>query len=145
VHEDEYTLIEDVEGPVKDDPGHHLVDYETGKLISNLWSIYLAKAREGTSPGPSPALRRTTNDFLTEGYAGQKFQRGIRMVSRTRRGCTFQAGLWHADDGRMIQTAEIVTVFVDMAAGKAAEIPDDFWANVEALEGRTIPVTERTA
>jgi hypothetical protein len=23
-------------------------------------------------------------------------------------------------------------------------IPDDFWAAVEALEGRTIPVTDRT-
>jgi acyl-CoA thioesterase FadM len=145
VHEDEYTLIEDIDAPGKDDAGHHLVDYETGKLISNLWSIYLARVREGTAPGPVPALRRTTNDFLTEGFSGQRFQRGIRMVSRTRRGCTFQAALWHADDGRMIQTAEIVTVFVDPAAGKAAEIPTDFWSNVEALEGHAIPVTERSA
>jgi acyl-CoA thioesterase FadM len=145
MHEDEYTLIEDVEGPAKERAGHHLVDYETGMLISNLWSIYLAKVGEGTAAGPGPVLRRTTNDFLSEGFSGQPFQRGIRMVSRTRRGCTFQAALWHAEDGRMIQTSEIVTVFVDMSAGKAAEIPDDFWANVEALEGRTIPVTERTA
>jgi acyl-CoA thioesterase FadM len=144
MHEDEYTLIEDVEGPAKEPPTH-LVDYETGKLLSTLWSLYLAKVREGTAPGPGPVLRRTTNDFLSEGFPGQAFQRGIRMVSRTRRGCTFQAGLWHAADGRMIQTAEIVTVFVDAATGKAAEIPGDFWANVEAFEDRTIPVTERVA
>jgi acyl-CoA thioesterase FadM len=145
VHEDEYTLIEDIAAPAKDDAGHHLVDYETGKLISNLWSIYLAKAREGTAPGATPALRRTTNDFHSEGFSGQQFQRGIRMVSRTRRGCTLRAGLWHAEDGRMIQTAEIVTVFIDPDAGGAAEVPADFWANVEAFEGHTIPVTERTA
>jgi len=142
MHEDEYTLIEDVAGPAKDQAGHHLVDYETGMLLSTFWSAYLARVRAGTAPGPGPVLRRTTNDFLAEGFSGQSFQRGIRMVSRTRRGCTFHAGLWHADDGRMIQTSEIVTVFV--ADGRAAEIPDDVWANVEALEGRTIPVTERT-
>ena len=45
--------------------------------------------------------------------------------------------------GRMVHAAEIVTVFVEQGKG-SVEIPADFWAGVEALEGRTIPVTERT-
>ena len=57
MHEDEYTLIEDIDAPGKDDAGHHLVDYETGKLISNLWSIYLAKAREGIEESGLAAVR----------------------------------------------------------------------------------------
>jgi len=140
MHADEYTLVDDVVVE-RDDPGHHLVDYETTELISKLWSIYLAKVREGTGPGPTPALRRTVSDFLAEGFPGQKLQRGIRMESRTRRGCTFRAGLWHADDGRMVQQSEIVTVWVGPEG--AAPIPDDVWANVEQLEGRSIPVAER--
>jgi len=43
----------------------------------------------------------------------------------------------------MVHAAEIVTVFVEPGKG-SVEIPADFWAGVEALEGRTIPVTERT-
>ena len=59
---------------------------------------------------------------------------GIKAAGRSRRACTFAAGLWHPDDGRMIHQAEIVTVFVDPAAG-AVPVPDDFWAAVEQMEG----------
>jgi hypothetical protein len=36
----------------------------------------------------------------------------------------------------------MVTVFVDPEHG-AVEIPADFWAAVEQMEGRSIPVAER--
>jgi acyl-CoA thioesterase FadM len=144
VHEDSYTIIEDVIGPGEPGDDHHLIDYQTQELVSRLWSKYLVQAREGLAPSTAgPIMRRASYLLDNEAFAGDKLQRGIRAVSRTRRSCTFAAGVWHADDGRMVHSAEIVTVFVDPAKG-AVEVPDDFWAAVEKIEGRTIPVTERT-
>jgi acyl-CoA thioesterase FadM len=146
VHEDEYTIIEDVTG----DPGpagghHHMVDYQTQELLSTLWSKYLAQAREGLAPtGVTPAMRRVSYSLESEAFSGEPLQRGIRMATRSRRSCTFSAGLWHAEDGRMVHSAEMVTVFVEPAQGSVA-VPDDFWAAVEKIEGRSIPVAERQA
>ena len=144
MHEDDYTLIEDVVGPGEAGDSHHLVDYQTQELVSTLWSKYLATAREGLPSSPvSPALRRVSYLLDNESFAGQKLQRGIKAVSRTRRSCTFAAGLWHAGDGRMVHSAEMVTVFVEPGKG-AVEVPDDFWAAVERIEGHAMPVAERT-
>jgi acyl-CoA thioesterase FadM len=144
VHEDSFTLVEDVVGPGDSGDHHHLIDYQTQELVSRLWSIYLARVREGLAPSTvGPVMRRASYSLDNEAFAGDKLQRGIRAASRTRRSCTFAAALWQADDGRMVHSAEIVTVFVDPGKG-AVEVPDDFWAGVEKLEGRSIPITERT-
>jgi len=144
VHEDSFTLVEDVVGPGEPGDHHHLIDYQTQELVSRLWSTYLARVREGLAPSTvGPVMRRASYSLDNEAFAGDKLQRGIRAVSRTRRSCTFAAGLWQADDGRMVHSAEIVTVFVDPEKG-AVEVPDDFWAAVEKLEGHSIPITERT-
>jgi hypothetical protein len=139
VHEDEFTIIEDVRSPGETGDTHHLVDYQTQELVSTLWSAYLVRAREGLASSPvTPALRRVSYTLDNEAFAGQLLQRGIRAAGRSRRSCTFSAGLWHVDDGRMVHTAEMVTVFVEPGVG-AVEIPEDFWAAVERLEGRRIP------
>jgi acyl-CoA thioesterase FadM len=144
VREDEYTIVDDVVGPGEPGDSHHLVDYQTQELVSLLWSIYLAKAREGLTKATwAPAMRRVSYMLDSESFAGQPMQRGIKVLSRSRRSCVFGADLWHADDGRMVHRAELVTVFVDPTQGGAIEIPADFWAEVEKLEGREIPVTER--
>ena len=144
MHEDEYTIIEDVEA--QGGPGgghHHMVDYQSQELVSTLWSRYLAMARDGlASSSASPALRRVSYSLDNEAFGGDALQRGIRMVGRSRRACTFAAGLWHADDGRMVHTAEMVTVFVEPGKG-SVPIPDDFWAAVEKIEGHAIPIAER--
>jgi acyl-CoA thioesterase FadM len=145
VHEDEYTIIEDVVGPGPPGDTHHLVDYQTQELVSTLWSKYLARAREGLAPSPAiPAMRRVSYSLDNEAFAGQSLQRGIKVVGRSRRSTTFAAGLWHPEDGRMVHAAEIVTVFVEPGKG-SVEIPADFWAAVEQIEGRSIPVAERPA
>ena len=124
MHEDEYTVIEDVVAPGEAGDQHHLVDYETQELVSKLWSKYVAMASEGFDAGDVvPAPRRITTVLDTECFAGQSLQRGIKAVARTRRTYTLQAGLWHADDGRMVVTSEIVTVAADRSTGSAVEIP----------------------
>jgi acyl-CoA thioesterase FadM len=144
VHEDEYTVIEDVKalgGPAGGH--HHMVDYQSQELVSTLWSKYLAMAREGLATGAAaPALRRVSYSLDNEAFGGDDLQRGIRAVGRSRRACTFSAGLWHAGDGRMVHSAEMVTVFVEAGKG-SVPIPEDFWEAVEKIEGRAIPITER--
>src|SRR6188768_4174084 len=47
VHEDTYTIVEDVTAPGEPGDDHHLVDYQTQELVSRLWTKYLAQVREG--------------------------------------------------------------------------------------------------
>jgi len=142
-HEDEYTMVDDVAGPGEPGDHHHLVDYQTQELVSRLWSAYLAANREGTTDdGSVPALRRVSYSLDSEAFAGDQLQRGIKAVARTRRGFTCEAARWHKNDGRFVHRAEIVTVWVKPGAG-AVEVPADFWANVEKMEGREIPIAER--
>lgn len=141
---EQFTIVEEVVAP--GDPGshYHLVDYQTQELLSTLWSAYLAKAGEGLAPSPvNPAMRRVTYSLESECMPGQRLTRGIRVVSRSRRTCTFEASLAHADDGRVVHSAEMVTVFIDPEKG-AVEIPADFWEAVERMEKRSIPVVERS-
>ena len=143
MHEDEFTIIEDVVGPGEPGDHHHLVDYQTEELVSRLWSQYLVLARKELTAGAwSPALKRVSYTLDNEAFAGSKLQRGMRAASRSRRTVTFAGGLWHADDGRMVHSAELVTVFVEPGKG-AVEVPEDFWAAVEKMEGRSIPIAER--
>jgi acyl-CoA thioesterase FadM len=145
MHDDEFTLIEDVTGPGEPGANHHLVDYQTQELVSTLWSKYLADAGAGLEASAvSPAMRRVSYSLDNEAFGGDELQRGIKAVGRSRRSCTFAAALWHKADGRMIHSSEIITVFVEPGKG-AVEVPDDFWAAVEKIEGREIPITERTA
>jgi acyl-CoA thioesterase FadM len=146
MHEDEFTIIEDVVAPAGPaGEHHHLVDYQTQEMVSTLWSAYLARARTGLAPSPVvPAMRRVSYSLDSEAFAGDEMQRGIRAVGRSRRSCTFAGALWLAGDGRMVHQAEIVTVFVEPGKG-SVEVPEDFWGAVEAIEGRSIPVTERQA
>jgi acyl-CoA thioesterase FadM len=145
VHDEEYTLIEDITAPGEPGDSHHLVDYQTQELVSTLWSKYLAIVRDVLPPSSVvPAMRRVSYSLDNEAFAGQALQRGIKMAARSRRSCTFSAGLWNAEDGRMIHSAEMVTVFIEPGRG-AVEIPSDFWAGVEKIEGREIPVAERPA
>ena len=142
-HEDRFTIVEDLIAPGEPGDDHHLVDYQTQELVSKLWSVYLARTREGLEPTPvSQAMRRVSYSLDSECKAGQALRRGIRVLSRSRRACTFEAGLWHADDGRMVHLAEMVTVFVDPEKG-SVEIPADFWAAVVRIEGRPIAIAER--
>lgn len=145
MHEDRFTIVEDLVAPGDPDSHHHLVDYQTQELVSKLWSKYLAKAREGLAPSTVvPVMRRVSYSLDSESLPGDQLQRGIRAVSRSRRSCTFEAALWHAGDGRMVHSAELVTVFVDPAQGAVA-VPEDFWAAVETIEGRPIPAAQPTS
>jgi len=139
---DKFTIVEEFVAEGDAESHHHLVDYETQKFMTNLWSAYLVKVREHLDESPvHPAMRRVSYSLDGEAFPGDTLVRGIRMASRSRRSCTFEIALWHPD-GRMVHSTEMITVFVDPRIPAAVEIPDDFWASVEALEGRTIAAPE---
>ena len=135
-----FTLIDDVE--VAGEVGqHHLIDFQTQELVSVLWATYLRRVRSVIAPGPAhPVLRSVSYSLHNEAFPGEPLRVGIRMVRRSRRSCTLAASVWHPDDGRTVHAAEMLTVFVDPSRGVAVEIPADFWAEVERLEGRPIPI-----
>jgi len=138
-----FTLVDDV--VIDGEPGqHHLLDHQTQRPLSALWSTYLAQARAACPAGGAhPVLRRVSYSLETEAFPGDPLRCGIGMVSRSRRSCTFAAALWHAGDDRMVHVAELVTVFIHPGHGVGAiAVPDDFWAEVERIEGRSIPAPE---
>lgn len=140
---EEFTLVEDLVAPGEPENRYHLVDYQTQELVSKLWSKYLAIVREGLDPStPPPAMRWASYSLESDCFPGQRLRRAIRMESRTRRSCTFKGALWHADTKQMIHSATLVTVFLDPANG-AVEVPANFWAAVERLEGRSIAMSSR--
>jgi hypothetical protein len=142
MHADRFTLVEDLIAPGNPESHYHLVDYETQELVSTLWTKYLARVREGLKPSTvAPAMRWVSYSLDSECLPGQQLRRAIRMEARSRRACTFEAALWHAEDGKMIHSAKLVTVFLDPVRG-AVEIPEDFWAAVERIEDRSIPFPE---
>ena len=51
MHEDTYTLVEDVVGPGEPGDDHHLVDYQTQELVSRL-----SRQNEDTVKIPTQAL-----------------------------------------------------------------------------------------
>lgn len=143
MRETEYTIVEDVIGPGEAGDRHHLVDYQTQELVSRLWTIYLARMREACAPTTVvQAMRAASYRLDNEAFAGDALQRGIRMEGRSTRSCTLAVGLWHASTGAMVHQGEIVTVFIDPGTG-AVPIPDDWWAAVEQLEGKTFEVAGR--
>ena len=143
MREDEYTLIDDVVGPGEPGDTHHLIDYQTQELVSRLWTEYLARMRAACPPTTVvQAMRAASYRLDNEAFAGDALQRGIRMERRTTRACTLAVGLWHATTGAMVHQGEIVTVFIDPGTG-SVPIPDDWWAAVEAFEGKTFEIPER--
>ena len=121
-----FSIVEDL--VARGDPGsnYHLVDYQTQQMVSTLWTKYLAQASAGLESTPvGPVMRRASYSLDNDCMPG-----------------TCDAAVGRADDGKTGHDAEIVTVFVDPARG-SVEIPADFWAAVEKMEGRSIPLAER--
>jgi acyl-CoA thioesterase FadM len=141
---DSYTMVQDLVAP--GDPGshYHLLDWQTGEMITSLWSQYLLAARESAPYGDAvPAPRRVTTVLERECFPGDRLRRGIRAVSRSRRSFVCEAAVWLADTDALVVTEEIVTVVASRSTGQAIEIPADLWAGIERLEGRSLPLVQR--
>jgi acyl-CoA thioesterase FadM len=143
VEENEYAVVDKVIPEARANP-HHVVDHELQKHISQGWQNYVAAIR-AKFPMPDAVVKQITTTFEAECPPGQPLKRGVRVVSRTRRSYVMEEALWRPDSGQVVATARLVLTGVDRATGHAAEIPADMWAEVEAIEGRKIPMTERSA
>jgi acyl-CoA thioesterase FadM len=145
VYDDDYSVIDDVQADDAEHPGAHVVDYEIQKLLSQGWQRYVALLRARVGDIPAPMVRQITTTFDGECFGGDKLQRGVRAVSRTRRSYVLEEALWRASSGEIVATSRVVMIGIDRDTGRACEIPDPMWSAVEAMEGRTIDVAEHPA
>ncbi len=144
LNEETYAMVDDVMAPTDTQPeGAHVVDYELQKLLSEGWHRYVALVRERVGEVPAPVVKQITTMFDAECHGGDSLQRGVRAVSRTRRSYVLEEALWQQGSGQVVATSRVVMTGIDRATGRAAEIPPGMWAAVEAIEGRTIEITER--
>ena len=146
MHDSEYSQVDPVTTPGDTQTaGHHVVDYELQKLLSQGWQRYNARVREGLDDLPVAAVKEITTTFQAECQGGDQLMRGVRAVSRTRRTWVMEEALWQVETGEVVATSRVVMVGIDRSTGKAAEVPAAMWQAVEALEGREIPISERVS
>ena len=140
----QYAIVDEVVAPGHtQSAGHHVVDYALQELLSKGWQRYNGMIREGLTDLPVAVVLEITTRFLAECLGGDQLQRGVRAASRTRRSFILEEALWQSASGQVVATSRVVMTGIDRKTGRAAEIAPEMWRAVEALEGRTIPVSER--
>jgi acyl-CoA thioesterase FadM len=70
-------------------------------------------------------------------------QLGVRAIHRTRRSYVLEEALWNTASGQVVARSRVVMTGIDRTAGRAADVPENLWAAVEAFEGRKIDTVER--
>ncbi len=143
---DTFTALDEVVAPGEAGSTYHLLDWQTGSLITPAWSGYLAAVRAAhpLEGGVDTGARRVTTVLSSECFPGDRLRRGIRVLGRSARTFTFEVVLWQADTGVEVVRSEIVMVTVDRKSGTAVQIPAGFWAGVEEREGRSIAPVARS-
>lgn len=145
VEDPRFTVIDDVVAPGDPkSPGSHVVDYEVQKILSEGWQGYVAILREQVPEMPVPVVRQITTSFEAECHAGDRLQRGTRVVSRSRRSYVLEEALWQTDSEQVIATSKVVMTGIDRTTGRAAELPPELVSAMEALEGVALPISGRT-
>ena len=86
MHEDEFTIIEDIVGPGDPAEHHHLVDYETQDSSRNCGPRTWRRVRKDLGS----VADRTSDGCVglharRRGIPGQPLQRGIRAIGHLRR------------------------------------------------------------
>ncbi len=77
--------------------------------------------------------------FLSEGFPGESYLGGTRIIGRTRVAWCYDQVLVAEADRRVLARARVVHLVVDRAAGGVVPVPEEFWALVEQAEGHPIP------
>lgn len=139
-----FPLVDDVIAPADTQPHDaHVVDFEIQRLFSRGWQRYVAIVREAAGDIPDPAVREITTSFEGECHGGDELQLGVRAIHRTRRSYVLEEALWNTASGQVVARSRVVMTGIDRTTGRAADVPENLWAAVEAFEGRKIDTVER--
>jgi acyl-CoA thioesterase FadM len=83
-------------------------------------------------------VRELVTTYVTEAHPGEQLYAGCRILGRSRRSYLFDEVLATAD--RVVSRMRVLECVI--SGGRAIEIPAGFWAAVEVVEGRTMPIRE---
>jgi acyl-CoA thioesterase FadM len=139
---DGYPLVTVVDVPATayDEQGH-LNNVAVLKLFEQLRRRYMLETghlrREMLPPGMVVGVREMVCSYVTEALPSEELHGGCRVLGRSRRAYLFDEVL--AAEERVVARARVLECVVDRGAGRAIEIPAEFWAIFEKIEGREMP------
>jgi acyl-CoA thioesterase FadM len=139
---DGYPVVARVDVPegAYDEQGH-LNNVAVLALFEQLRRRYMMGAgqlrREMLPEGLVVGVRELVCSYVTEAMPTEELHGGCRVLGRSQRAYLFDEVL--AAGERVVARARVLECVIDRAAGRAMEIPDDFWAVFERLEGRSMP------
>jgi acyl-CoA thioesterase FadM len=139
---DGYPLetVVDVPESGYDEQGH-LNNVAVLRLFEQLRRKYMMKTghlrREVLPEGLVIGVREMVCSYVTEAMPSEELHGGCRVLGRSRRAYLFDEVL--AAGNRVVARARVLECVIDRNAGRAVEIPADFWAIFERMEGRSMP------
>ena len=140
----QFPLVEAVVAPSGTQPkGAHVVDFEIQKLLSLGWQRYVGLMQEVAGKIPDPAVKQITTSFEGECHGGEYLEIGVRALHRTRRSYVLEEAIWNCATGQLVASSRVVMTGIDRGTGRAAPVPENLWAAVEAFEGRSIEAVQR--
>lgn len=122
--------VELVDGDV--DANGHVDNVGVARLLHVARSQWL-RSLEGRPPGLAYVVRHLTISYEREGFPGQSFRCGVRLVGRGRTSLTLDHVL--AADGLVVARANAVHVCFDTGVRRAVEVPGGVLAAIEARQG----------
>ncbi len=137
-----YPVVTTVEVPEGgyDEQGH-LNNVAVLRLFEKLRRHYMLGTgrlrREILPPGIVVGVREMVCSYVTEAMPSEELRGGCRVLGRSQRAYLFDEVL--AVGERVVARARVLECVIDRAAGRAIEIPADFWTIFERMEGRAMP------
>ncbi|MFL6239749.1 MAG: acyl-CoA thioesterase [Actinomycetes bacterium] len=139
---DGYPVVTTVDVPAGayDEQGH-LNNVAVLSLFEKLRRHYMLKTgrlrREMLPPGIVIGVREMVCSYVTEALPSEGLHGACRVLGRSRRSYLFDEVLTAGE--RVVARARVLECVIDREAGRAIEIPADFWAIFERMEGREMP------
>jgi acyl-CoA thioesterase FadM len=133
------AVVEVPEGAY-DEQGH-LNNVAVLRLFEQLRRQYMFATghlrREMLPPGTVVGVREMVCSYVTEAMPSEELRGGCRVLGRSHRSYLFDEVLAAGD--RVVARVRVLECVIDRAAGRAIEIPADFWSIFERMEGRPMP------
>ena len=139
---DGYPFVDDVDVPESayDEQGH-LNNVAVLRLFEQLRRNYMAATgglhREFLPAGLVIGVREMVCSYVTEAMPSEELRGACRVLGRSRRSYLFDEVLAAGD--RVVARVRVLECVIEREAGRAIEIPEEFWSIFERMEGRSMP------
>ena len=142
-----YTHVAPVDVPASAfDMQGHLNNAGVIKLFNNMRIGYVVAASRERWQEPLQPERNTVvvlelfARFVSQGMPGEDYDGGTRIVARSNKAWCYDQLIVERKTRRLLARCRVVEVVVSNETQRSIPIPEAFWALVERIEDRTIPV-----